>query len=114
MRAFKFILLIVGVTLLTADLSWRVWAWHHYADSRSVLEHFKVEYMHTNDWSGIGIFDAKTSKPILMRWNFGHDENSGMDSYYFQGHDVFDITLSSNKPPKYSVLFGGPGKSVTW
>jgi hypothetical protein len=26
----------------------------------------------------------------------------------------FDITLSSNKPPKYSVFFGGPGKSVTW
>jgi hypothetical protein len=114
MRAFKFILLIVGVTLLTADLSWRVWAWHHYADSRSVLEHFKVEYMHTNDWSGIGVFDAKTSQPIWVRWNIGHDGDSIMEQHYFHGHDVFDITLSSNKPPKYSVFFGGPGKSVTW
>jgi hypothetical protein len=35
------------------DVSWRIWAWHHYAKDRAVLEHFKVEDLSTNDWSGI-------------------------------------------------------------
>jgi hypothetical protein len=114
MRAFKTILLVVIALLVLADVSWRVWAWRHYAAGRAVLAHFKVEYTHTNDWSGIGIFDAKTSKPVWVRWDIGHDGNSSIESSYFQGHDVLDVTTTSNGPPKYSVFFGGPGKSVTW
>jgi hypothetical protein len=114
MRVFKTILLVFGVLLVMADISWRVWAWHHYAEGRAVLKHFKVEYLHTNDWSGIGIFDAKTSQPIWVRWDIGHDGDSIMEQHYFEGHDVFDVTLSSNRPPQYGVFFRGPGKSVTW
>jgi hypothetical protein len=111
MRAFKTILLVLGVALVFTDVSWRIWAWHHYAEGRAVLQHFKVEYMHTNDWSSIGIFDRKTSQPIWTKFNFSNDV---MESYYSQGHDVFDVTLSSNRPPKYSVYFRGSDKSVTW
>jgi hypothetical protein len=114
MRVLKYILLVGGVTLLIADISWRVWAWRHYAEIRSVLANFKVEYTHTNDWSGVGFFDVKTSQPIWIKWDVGHAGDSIMEQHYFQGHDVFDITLSSNRPPKYTVFFGGPGKSVTW
>jgi hypothetical protein len=114
MRAFKTILLVVGVALVFTDVGWRIWDWHHYAESRAILEHFKVEYMHTNDWSGIGIFDAKTSHPIWVRWDIGHDGDSTFEQHYVEGHDVFDIVLSGNKPPKYTVYFRGPGKSGTW
>jgi hypothetical protein len=44
-----------------------------------------------------------------------NDTNSKMETYYFRGKDVFDIALSSNRPPKYGVYFYGPGKSsTTW
>jgi hypothetical protein len=43
----------------------------------------------------------------------GHD-GSLMESYYFRGRDIFDVTIASNRPPKYSAFFRGPGKSVTW
>jgi hypothetical protein len=37
-----------------------------------------------------------------------------MENYFFHGKDVFDITLSSNRSPRYSVYFREPDKSVTW
>jgi hypothetical protein len=114
MRAFKTILLVLSVALVTVDVCWHVWAWHYYAESRAVLKRFKVEYLHTNDMSGIGIYDAKSGQPIWTEFDFNHDGNPDSESYYFQGQDVFDIVLSSNRPPKYSVYFRGPGKSVTW
>jgi hypothetical protein len=70
--------------------------------------------MHTNDVSGLSINDAKTGQPIWTKFGFGHDSNSIMESYYFQGKDAFDVTLSSNRPPRFGVYFRGPGKSVTW
>jgi hypothetical protein len=114
MKAFKTILLVVGVALLLADFSWHVWDWHHYAEGRAVLEHFKVGYTHTNDMSGLEIYDAKTGQPIWAKVEFGHDSNSVMESYYFQGKDTFDVTLSSNRSPKFGVYFRGSGKSETW
>jgi hypothetical protein len=97
--------------LFLADVSWRVWAWHHYADYRALATQFKLEVLHTNDASGIGIFYAKTEQPIWTKFDFGNGVN---ESYYFRGHDVFDVTLSSNRPPKYGVFFRGTGKSVAW
>ena len=114
MSVLKSIVLIAGVVLVFTDVSSRIWAWHHYAERSALLEHFKMEYMHTNDWSGVGIFDARTGHPIFVRWDVGQHGDSVLEEHYFEGHDVLDITLSSNKPPKYSVFFGGPGKSVTW
>jgi hypothetical protein len=107
MRAFKTILLIMGVALVFTDVSWRIWAWHHYAKDRAVLERFKVEDLSTNDWSGIGIFDAKSGQPIWTEFDFNHDGKADIESYFFQGQDVFDVTLSSNRPPKYAVYFRG-------
>jgi hypothetical protein len=114
MRAFKTILLTVGVTLVSIEFCWHVWTWRHYAEGRAILKHFKVEYMHTNDYSSIGIYDVKTGQPIWVRWDFGHGGDSVMESYYFQGHDVFDITFGSNRPARYGVYFLGPGRSATW
>ena len=114
MRAFRTILLILFVALLLADVSWRVWAWHHFAGYRAFATQFKLEALHTNDTSGIGIFYAKTERPLWVKFDFPGAEKSVLESYYFQGHDVFDIEYSSNHPPKYGVFFRGPGKSVTW
>jgi hypothetical protein len=114
MRTFKYILLIAGVTLLAADVSWRVWAWHHFPVYRALATRFKLETLHTNDASGIGIFYAKTKEPLWTEFEFTNAGNSSMESYYFRGHDVFDITLSSNRPPRYGVYVRGPDKSVTW
>ena len=114
MRGFKTILLVVSIVLVAADISWRVWAWHHCSEGRAILQRFKVEYTHTNDVSSIGIYDAKSGQPIWTEFDFNHDGTPDNESYFFLGQDVFDITLSSNRPPKYSVWFRGPGKSVTW
>jgi len=114
MKTFKTILLVVGVTLVLADVSWRIWTWHHYADYRAFVRQFTVGEMHTNDTLGLVIYDAKTGQPIWSKFEFGHDGNSIMESYYFQGKDTFDVALSSNRPPKYSVYFRGSGKSETW
>ncbi|HEY3932201.1 MAG TPA: hypothetical protein VGM58_07510 [Verrucomicrobiae bacterium] len=114
MKAATKILLVVVGLLFLIDIGWRVWVWHHYAAGREVLKNFKVEYLHTNDWSGIGIFDAKSDQPIWTKFDIGHDSNSIMESYYFRGKDTFDVTVTSNRPPKYGVFFRGSGKSVTW
>jgi hypothetical protein len=96
------------------DISWRVWGWHHFAGYRALAEQFKLEALHTNDASGIGIFYAKTEKPLWTEFDFTNEGNASNESYYFQGHDVFDVTWISNRPPKYSVYFRAPDKSVTW
>jgi hypothetical protein len=114
MKAFKTILLLIGVTLLLVDVSYHIWAWHHYAEGRAFLERFKMGYTHTNDMTCLEIYDAKTGQPIWAKVQFGNDSNSVMESYYFQGKDAFDVTLSSNRPPKFGVYFRGSGKSETW
>jgi hypothetical protein len=70
--------------------------------------------LHTNDVSGVGIFDSKTEQPLWVEWDFNNDNKPTQESYFFRGEDVFDVTLSSNRPPKYSVYFRGLDKSVTW
>ena len=110
--ATKILLVVVGLLFL-ADISWRLWVWHHYAEGRGVLKNFKVEYLHTNDWSGIGIFEARTEQPIWIKWNIGQN-GSSMENCFFEGHAAFDVVSSSNHPPKLSVYFRKADKSVTW
>lgn len=109
--ALKTFLLVFGVLLVLADVSLRVWAWHYNVSYRAAAKKFRVEALHTNGVSGIGIFEVKTEQPLWTKFDFSNGVN---ESYYLRGHDVFDVTLSSNRPPKYSVFFRGTGKSVTW
>lgn len=111
--ATKILLVVVGLLLLT-DICWRIWVWHNFANYRTLANKFKLEVLNTNNTSVVGIFYAKTEEPLWTESNFTNDGNSSMESYYFRGKDVFDITLSSNRPPRYGVYFRGPGKSVTW
>ncbi|HEY1662978.1 MAG TPA: hypothetical protein VGI03_11215 [Verrucomicrobiae bacterium] len=108
MKTAKVVLLgVVGLFLLGVGCG--IWIGHYCAEDKV----FKVEYLHTNDWSGIGFFEAKTERPIWIKWNLSHGGGS-MEKYYSQGHDVFDVALSSNRLPIYSVYFRNPDKSVTW
>jgi hypothetical protein len=116
MKAFKGIPLwacILGALLL-ANLAWISWNLHHYTDIRTAGKHFRMEVLHTNDASGVGLFLMNTGQeqPLWTEFNFG--DNGSQSDYYFRGQDVFGITVSSNMPPRYNVLFRGPGKSVTW
>lgn len=103
--------LILGL-LLIANLGWMGWNWGQNADLRLAAKHFKVEALHTNDMSGIGIFEAKTEQPLWLE--FSQDGKPVIENYFFNGKDVFNIILSSDRPPRYSVYFRGPGRSVTW
>ena len=93
-------------------MSWN--RYHHAGDAviRESYQNFKLEIWHTNDWSGVGLFEAKTEQPIWVAWSV--DGKPVMESHYFHGHDAFDIALNSNRPPRYSVLFREPDHSVTW
>lgn len=112
MSVLKSIVLIAGVVLVFTDVSSRIWAWHHYAERSALLEHFKMEYMHTNDWSGVGIFDARTGHPIFVRWDVGQHGDSVLEEHYFEGHHVLDITLSSNKPPNTAYFSVVPARAL--
>jgi hypothetical protein len=111
--ATKILLVVVSLLLLT-DICWRIWVWHNFANYRTFANKFKLEILNTNDTSGVGIFYANTEVPLYTEFNYKNDGNSSMESYYFRGKDVFDITLNSNQPPKYGVYFRGLDKSVTW
>ena len=117
MKAFKGIpwwAVILGM-LLVANLGWISWNVRHYTDIRAAGEHFRMEVLHTNDDSGVGLYlmNKGQEQPLWTEFKFGNN-GSKSETYYFRGQDVFDITVSSNLPPRYSVFFRGPGKSVTW
>jgi hypothetical protein len=103
------------ILLLLANLGWMSWNLYRHAEYVAILasyKNFKLEVLHTNDWSGIGRFEAKTEQPIWVEWSV--DGKPMMENHYFQGHDVFDVTLSSNRPARYSVYYREPDKSITW
>jgi hypothetical protein len=106
---------LILILLLLANLGWMSWNLYQYAEYgaiRAAYKHFKIEVLHTNDLSGTGLFEAKTEQPIWAEWS--RDGKLEMENYFFQGQDVFDVALSSNRPPRYGVFFRGPEKSVTW
>ena len=103
---------IILVLLLLANLGCMWWNSFRHPELRAAGKQFKIEVLHTNDMSGIGIFEAKTEQPLWAE--FSQDGKPVIENYFFHGKDVFDITLSSNRPPRYSVYFREPDKSVTW
>jgi hypothetical protein len=111
MKTAKVILLAVVGLLLLADISWRIWIWHSEAPFRA---QFKFEYFYTNGVASFGIEDARTSKPLLINWDFGDGEKLGEVSYYFQGTNLLDIYLKTNQLPRYRFIFHGPEKSEIW
>jgi hypothetical protein len=102
------------ILLLLANLVWMAWNLYQHADLRVVTKRFKVEVLQTNDASGVGIFERKTEQPLWTEWDFKGDSKTIQENYFSSGKDVFDITLSSNRPPRYTVFFPGPEKSGTW
>jgi hypothetical protein len=114
MKAFKGIpwwSVILG-TLLVANLGWISWNVRQHAGLVNAGKQFRVEVLHTNDMDGIGLFDAKTREPLWTRYSLKGQRV--VENHYFQGRDVFDVTLISNRPPVYYAFFYGPGKSFTW
>jgi hypothetical protein len=112
MKTARVILLAVVGLLLFADICWRIWAWNTNAEIRAFTKQFKIEVLHTNDMSGIEIYEVKTQQPLWLELT--QDGKPVMENYFFNGKDVFNIALSSNRPPRYSVWFHEPDKSVTW
>jgi hypothetical protein len=108
------------ILLLVATLDWmrwnssKEWSFSNHSEFRAAGKQFKIEVLHTNGASGVGVFESKSERPIWVEWDFNNDAEAVQESYFFQGRDVFDVTLHSNRPPKYSVYFYGPGKSATW
>ena len=105
---------IIIILLLLANLGWIWWNVSCNSGLCAAGKQFKIEMLHTNGVSGIGIFEGKTEQPLWIEWDFNSDGKAKQENYFFQGKDVFDVTLSSNHAPKYSVYFRGPGKSATW
>jgi hypothetical protein len=112
MKTAKVILLAVVGLLLVADIHWHFRIWNSNAEIRAFAKQFKIEVLPTNDMSGIGIFYANIEQPLWVE--FSQNGKPIIENYYFHGKDVFDITLTSNRPPIYSVYFREPDKSVTW
>lgn len=80
MKTFKHILLVVGVLLVLADVSWRILIWRSEAPYRA---QFKFGHFYTNGVACLGIEEAKTGKPVLIDWDFGDGEKPGEVSYFF-------------------------------
>jgi hypothetical protein len=103
---------VIVIVLLLANLGWMSWNLYQHAVVYSAIKQFKLELVRTNDMSGVGLFETKSNQPIWMR--LSKNNRPVGENHFFQGKDVFDVFLSSNSSPKYSVFFHGPGKSVTW
>lgn len=104
---------VIGVLLL-ANLGWMSWNTFRHADLRTAAKRFKVEVLHTNSASGVGIVESKTEQLLWVEWDLDGDGEADQQTLRFRGRDVFDIVLASNRPPTYGVWFRGPGKSATW
>jgi hypothetical protein len=102
----------IVILLLLTNLSWMSWNVYQHAARRDVSRQFRLEVLHTNDMSGIGLFEAKTDQPIWTQ--FSENGEPVIENHFFRGKDVFDITLRTNHPAVYNVYFRGVGKSVKW
>lgn len=115
-RAIPWWALILGLLLL-ADFFWYAFAWytrwHENTNLRAAAQEIKVVTFHTNDMSGVGIVEVKTDNPLWIEWH-NHDGNPDQISYFFHGTNVFNLHLKEGQPPRYDVVFHGPGKSEVW
>jgi len=121
--ATKISLFVVGLLLL-ADICLRI---HYHSifpgTTASVVNSISgkalfVTLDHSNsvDWAAdtVVIRRDNFSEPLWAEWDFNHDGKPDEITYFFQGKETFDVSFSSNRPPKYSVYFRGAGKSSTW
>ncbi|MDB6067585.1 MAG: putative transposase OrfB [Pedosphaera sp.] len=105
---------LILILLLLANMGWMWWNWSRHSELVAAIKRFKIEVLKTNEMSGVGIFERSTGKPLWAEWDFNGHGKPDQENYFFQGRNVFDVTLSSNHPPVFSVYFYGPGKSSTW
>jgi len=106
--------IIIGL-LLFANLGWMSWNLYQHSDIRAAATQFKIEVLHTNDVSGIGIVRIKTDQLIWAEWDFNHKGIPNEESYFFCGTNIFNLYLHENQSPEYDVVFHGTEKSkTTW
>ena len=103
---------VILILLLLVNLGWISWNWHYNADIRVAAKQFKIEVLHTNNISGVGIVEAKTGKPLWIEWDY--TTNGEEFSYFFHGTNIFNLNLWKGKPLAYDVGFHGLGKSSVW
>ena len=104
---------IILILLLLANLGWMWWNSSRHSGLRAAGKQFKIEMLHTNGASGVGIFEGKTEQPLWVEWDLDSDGKADQVNYFFQGKDVFDVSLSSNHPPKFSVYFRSSSADTT-
>jgi hypothetical protein len=121
--ATKLLLIVVGLLLL-ADICLRI----HYrsifsSTTASVTNSITgkplfvtIDHSSSASWAADRILMRRDNvwEPLWVEWDFNHDGKPDEMAYFFQGKDAFDITFSTNHPPKFSVYFRGTAKSVTW
>jgi hypothetical protein len=103
---------IVLIALLLINLGWMSWNARQNTELRATIKQFKVAVLHTNNISGVGIMDAKTGKPLWIKWAFG--DNYHQICYYFNGTNILNLHVWKGRPLCYDVGFYGPGKSSVW
>jgi hypothetical protein len=106
-------MLAVGLLLL-ANLGWMICNWKRNGELRAGAEQFKFGKFRTNDVEGIGIEETKTGRPLWIEWDFDHRGKADVISYYFHGTNVLNLHLKEGQPPRYDVIFHGPGRSEVW
>jgi hypothetical protein len=100
--------------LLLANLSWLLWHSARNCVLSAAGREFRIEVLRTNGVSGLGIFERRTERPLWVEWDFRDGSGTHQEEYFFRGREVLDVTLGTNRLPKYGVYFRGPGKSATW
>lgn len=103
---------VLLLLLLISNLGWMSWKAIQSASLPPSVRQLKIQLLHTNDLSGVGLFEGNKNQPIWTR--FSQAGKPFIENHFFNGEDVFDIVLKSNRPPVYYVYFHGPGKSVAW
>jgi len=103
---------VVLILLLLANLGWMSWNVHQYADRIVAAKLFRVKLLNTNDVSGVVFYEVKTKQPIWSR--FRQEGGKVTETSFYQGKEVFEIFVRSNRPPKYGVYFRGDGNSAMW
>jgi hypothetical protein len=114
MKALKRILFVICILLVSVDLGWNILVWNMNAGNRAAAKQFKVEVLHTNNVSGIGIVDVKTRQPLWIQLNYPDGKPSDI-GYFFNGRKVMNVFLGEDGHVGYEVIFHErDGKAQAW